>query len=361
MRVQRMTAPDSGEVSYTVVGADGLPVAPVESYLHMLAALGRSPNTVRAYAHDLKLYFEFLEHAGVVWHAADLNDVVDFVAWLREPGDNVIAVSPAGWRRSPATINRAVIAVERFYDYQHRAGHPHALSEALRTDTRHRAARGFFAHIAREGRASRFLRVRETRRRPRTLEPLQVRAVLDGCVNVRDLLLLSLLYDTGMRVGAALGLRHSDVDPRRGVVRIVDRWDNSNGMRTKGSSGQVCASPEWFRLYHRYMHELYRDLDCDYVFVNLWREPVGRPMTYAGVRECVVAIRRRTGIDFTPHMLRHTHATELQKHQVPLEIISKRLLHKSIATTSDQYVHLTPADMRLALQRSGFWTDEVGE
>ena len=53
-----------------------------------------------------------------------------------------------------------------------------------------------------------------------------------------------------------------------------------------------------------------------------------------------------------------THATELQRHKVPLEIISKRLLHRQLATTSDQYVHLSADDMRTALEGSGFWQQE---
>jgi len=34
-------------------------------------------------------------------------------------------------------------------------------------------------------------------------------------------------------------------------------------------------------------------------------------MTYASVHQLVGRIRARTGVEFTPHMLRHTHATEL--------------------------------------------------
>ena len=359
MRVQRLIVPGTGELSFTVLDSDGLPIGPVESFLSLLSSLGRSPNTVRAYAHDLKLFFDFLEQVAVPWDEVKLDDVVDFVAWLRMAScDNVIELSPAASARQPATINRALTTIERFYDYQNRAGRPHELGTALRSNARRTAKHGFLAHTAREGRRRSFLRVPEPRHRPRTLRPDEVRSLLSACANVRDLLLLSLLYDTGIRVGAALGLRHSDVDPRRGVIRIVDRRDNSNGARTKGSSGEVCASQEWFRLYHRYMHEVYGELDCDYVFVNLWRAPIGRPMSYNGVRDLVGSLRRRTGIAFTPHMMRHTHATELQRHKVPLEIISKRLLHRQLATTSDQYVHLSTDDMRTALEGSGFWQQE---
>ena len=44
---------------------------------------------------------------------------------------------------------------------------------------------------------------------------------------------MSLLAETGMRVGQALGLRHADFVSRKREVRIVPRPDNANGARAK--------------------------------------------------------------------------------------------------------------------------------
>ena len=63
MRVQQVLAP-SGAVSWTVIGSDLRPVEPVERYLAWLSSIERSPNTVRAYAQDLKAYWEFLGARG---------------------------------------------------------------------------------------------------------------------------------------------------------------------------------------------------------------------------------------------------------------------------------------------------------
>ena len=49
---------------------------------------------MRAYAVSLKLWFEFLRHAGGVgWDEAGVEDVARFVAWLRAPADNVIVLA----------------------------------------------------------------------------------------------------------------------------------------------------------------------------------------------------------------------------------------------------------------------------
>ena len=66
MIVQRVVMPVTDAVSWTVVD-DGVPVEPAEKYLAYLAALERSPNTVRAYALSLKLWFEFLAAVEVDW------------------------------------------------------------------------------------------------------------------------------------------------------------------------------------------------------------------------------------------------------------------------------------------------------
>lgn len=73
--VHRVVMPVTGAVSWTVLDGDGSPVGPIESYLSYLAALERSPNTQRAYALSLKLWFEFLERIARSWSAVDVDGV----------------------------------------------------------------------------------------------------------------------------------------------------------------------------------------------------------------------------------------------------------------------------------------------
>jgi hypothetical protein len=53
--------------SWTVLGDDDAPVPPVERYLAYLTDIERSPNTIKAYAHDLKDWFTFLADRGLDW------------------------------------------------------------------------------------------------------------------------------------------------------------------------------------------------------------------------------------------------------------------------------------------------------
>lgn len=54
MQVARVVSRVSSRESWTVLGGDDAPVEPIERYLAYLTDIERSPNTVKAYAHDLK-------------------------------------------------------------------------------------------------------------------------------------------------------------------------------------------------------------------------------------------------------------------------------------------------------------------
>ena len=66
--------------------------------------------------------------------------------------------------------------------------------------------------------------------------------------------------------------------------------------------------------------------------------------------------RRRTGVDFHPHLFRHTHATALLRAGVRLEVVSDLLTHVSVQTTADTYAHLDTDDLADELARVGFWS-----
>jgi integrase len=99
-------------------------------------------------------------------------------------------------------------------------------------------------------------------------------------------------------------------------VAVLPR-DNDNGARSKSREPRsIPVSAGLIRLYADYLHGEYGDLDCDYVFVNLWGQPRGHPLGYPAVYDLVRRLRRRTGIGFDPHWCRHTAATRMQRRGV---------------------------------------------
>jgi integrase len=307
----------------------------------------------------LKLWFEFLERSGIEWRAVQVDDVARFVARLRAPADNVIVLDGGSAVRSPATVNRHLAAVFGFYEHHARGG----VDVAEGLVAWRRIGRGSykpFLHHVTKGRPvpTRPIKLRVPTRVPRTLSAEQVVAVLAAPQRRRDRFLLALLAETGMRIGQALGLRHADFVSRKKEVRIVPRADNANGARAKlRSAVTLPVTAGLVRCYSDYMYGEYGDIDSDYVFVNLWAGRIGAPMTYAAVHEMVGRIRAAVGFGFTVHMLRHTHATELIRSGVAIEVVARLLTHQSSTTTSQTYVHLDVADVRAALRRAGVWDE----
>ena len=362
MRVQKVIMPVTGAESWTVLAEDWEPVAAAEQYLAYLSAIERSPGTVRAYAFGLKLWFEFLAARALDWDRVGVDAVAQFVGWLRAPAENVVVLDAGAARRAPATVNRHLAAVLGLYDYHARSGLPVASGLVAWKRVGRGSYKPFLHHVT-KGRPvpTRVVKLSVPRQVPRTLSDEQILAVLAACGRLRDRFLLALLAETGMRAGQALGLRHSDFISREREVHVVPREDNANGARAKTRSVHVLpVSTALVRLYSEYMHTEYGALGSDYVFVNLWAEPKGHALSYSAVADLVGRVRRRTGIFFTLHMLRHSRATDWIRRGVPIEVVSKLLTHRSVATTADVYVHLGADDVRAELLRRGVWHLEGG-
>lgn len=322
--------------------------------------MGRSPNTVRAYAHDLCDLFEFLRLHNRPWEQLTLEQLGQFVAWLQMPppgraGEISVLPSVAA-HVTASTVNRKLAAVSAFYDFHGRHGVQVDGMWQWRRGRRTGSWRPMLAHLGPRETRHRTVSLKTDRVEPHVLTEPQIYLIFDGCQRLRDRFLFSLLRETGMRIGEALGLRHEDVNARRCEVAVRAR-ENANGARAKTLNRTIPVPPELLMLYSDYLHEEYGSLDSDYVFVNLWSGAVGRPMRYSTVHGLVRRLRKSTSVEFGPHSLRHTYATTLLRKGTPVEVVSNLLGHASIATTVDIYGHLTPDDTRRALVEAGVLPD----
>jgi integrase len=358
MLVHPVVVPGSGTRSWTVLGDDDAPVVPVDRFLAYLTDVGRSPNTVKAYAHDMKDLWQFLGFRGLDWREARLEDIAEFVAWLQLPAAGragEVAVLPSSMPEvSVVTVNRKLAAVSSFYAHQARNGDgPGDLLAAWRTGGRG-GWKPFLHHVSRgkpyRGRA---ITLKAPRKLPRILTVAETQAVLDACTRLRDRFFFALMHETGCRAGEVLGLRHEDIAAAECEISIVPR-ENANGARAKSGERIVPVDPDLIRLYADYLHEEYGGLDSDYVFVNIWAEPKGQAWSYQAAYDLVLRIRARTRLDFDLHWMRHSAATRWLRDGVSIEVVSKLLGHSSVTTTSATYGHLTVEDARKALEKAGW-------
>jgi integrase/recombinase XerD len=359
MLVHPVVVPGSGTRSWTVLGDDDVPVVPVDRFLAYLTGIGRSPNTVKAYAHDLKDYWCFIGFRGLDWREARLEDVGEFVAWLQLPSagrSGEVAVLPSVTAHVGAsTVNRKLAAVSAFYAHQARNGLAGDLLAAWRTGGRG-GWKPFLHHVSKGGPyRGRAISLKAPKKLPRILTVAEAQAVLDACTRLRDRFFLAVLHETGCRAGEVLGLRHEDIAAAECEISIVAR-ENANGARAKSGGRTVPVGPELIRLYADYLHEEYGGIDSDMVFVNIWAEPKGHAWSYQAAYDLVLRLRARTGIVFDPHWFRHSAATRWLRDGVSIEVVSTLLGHSSVTTTSAIYGHLTAEDARAALEKAGWLT-----
>ena len=347
MRVQRVLMPGSEVESWTVLGEDQVPVEPVERFLAFLAAIERSPNTIKAYAHDLKDWFVFLAGRGSTggrsrwrtspgsWHGCGCR---------RRRRDGRVAVLPTVEHHcAAASVNRKLAALASFCEFHSRHGVPLAglltvMEPVGRRGGGRTSFKPFLHHVTKSSpQRRRTVALAASAPRPLVLTAAQTQAILDGCTRLRDRLLFAVLLDTGVRIGEALGLRHEDVEIAERGLRVVPRANDNRARAKAGRTRTIPASAELIRLYADYLNREYGTLDSDYVFVNLWGQPRGHPLTYPAVYDLVGRLRRRTGVVFGPHHFRHTYATWLLRRGAGMESVKELLGHASITTTIDTY------------------------
>ena len=192
----------TGQTRYYLANDDGTPVEPVLQYLKFRDNGGAARNTLRLACIFLKHYFTYLDKRGLRWQAATIDDLADFLAWLKYPriDEKVIPLNLEPKYRAE-TINAILDTVLAFYHYEYlRGGLGNDVSERLVTFIKrpHGAYRSFLEGIADRRRTKRhLLRLPTPKHVLRTVAKEDVEAVMEACVNIRDYFLMYLLFPCG--------------------------------------------------------------------------------------------------------------------------------------------------------------------
>ena len=355
MKVQKGRLPDSDRIVWMVLDNDHLPIQPILRYLRYLENLERSPNTLEAYARNLKLFWEFLQAADLDWTAISVEALSEFIHWLRQPDVNGMTTPRPTAQRSEKTVNHVLTTVCGFYAFQEQIGDFEGIQAYRYQFQPGQRYQPFLKGIAKaKATQTKLLKLKEPYKFPGCLTREQVQRLVNACQRLRDKFLICLLYDTGMRIGEALGLRHEDIQSAgKNEIHIVPRVNNANGARGKSLQERTLhVSKELLKLYSNYLIDEYLDtVDSDYVFVNLWQGAIGSPMQYPAVNSLFRRLQKKTDIQVFPHLLRHTHATELIRAGWDMAHVQKRLGHADVQTTLNTYIHLLDEDLKQAYQQ----------
>ncbi len=149
-----------------------------------------------------------------------------------------------------------------------------------------------------------------------------------GKDNVRDRLIIEMLYATGVRVSELVNIKLSDIDFEN--KRII--------VHGKGNKERVVYYGDYAKeILEEYLSVHYRQ-DTEYLSLNT----KGLKLTTRGVNYIIDKIMDKLSIKthVTPHVLRHTFATDMLNNGCDIKVVQELLGHSSLRAT-EIYTHVT--------------------
>ena len=377
--------PGRGRMYYLVDEALNF-VPEVKDFLDWKAATKRAPATVKAYCTRLQWYYHFLSHQQLGVLEATPSDLTEFVIWLCNPYRDAETVAPMHVP-SPLTarsVNLILQAVGALYHFLVRRGLLDA-SPVVYVDVprgKWLTERDLLAHTRhgppRVQRAE--LKLKEPETIPQTVSDQDFQRFVDGIhlenepngdpTGFRDRLICLMLKEGGFRLGELLGMRMDDLEFGKQGVHIRFRADNENGARAKAGYGRdrfVHLPAAVLGLLDVYLTEVWIEANprTDHLWIVLNKHArnragenrYGAALSLAAVESMFEHYSNKSGITLHPHLLRHSHATELVRsylkdgEPVDWKFVQERLGHASVVTTIQTYVHLTDEDRKYAYER----------
>ena len=149
--------------------------------------------------------------------------------------------------------------------------------------------------------------------------------------DLRNRLILELMYATGVRVSELINIK----------ILNIDFTDNSIKVFGKGSKERIVYYNDIAKTYLEKYLKIYPSLNkknLDFLFLNF----KGDKLTPAGISYIINHVIKKISFNkhITPHMLRHSFATHLLNNGCSLITVQELLGHSSISTTGI-YTHIT--------------------
>ncbi len=281
----------------------------LERYLQYLTHVRHlSANTLGAYSRDLELYLAFLEDRGLTPEQMDAANARSFVGYLSERD------------LSSRSINRVLSAVRGYYRFLERvgveAGNPFASIKSLKID----------------GKLPAFLFEEEIDRLLAAGEPQDL-------WELRDLLILELLYSTGCRVSELASANLTNLDLKGSTLRVLGKGNKER---------LVFIGRAAFRRLREYLlrRKALKTGDAEGRRALLINRR-GQRLSVRGIQTIIDGLLARSPLDkpATPHTFRHSFATHILRKGADIRIVQELLGHASLSTTQ-VYTHLDMERLR---------------
>ena len=155
-------------------------------------------------------------------------------------------------------------------------------------------------------------------------------------LGLRNLLILELLYSTGIRVSELVNIKLSDIDFSNNRIFILGKGNKERYVLY----GKICRD-----LLKEYLEKSRSKLNksSEYLLLNKF----GNKITDRAIRMIIDDIVKKSclKLNISPHTLRHTFATHLLNEGADLKIVQELLGHENISTTGI-YTHVSNEHLR---------------
>ena len=267
---------------------------------------GRKETTTQAYTQDLE---DFRLYIG----AGSLEEAAARLASLEHGDANLIALEYRAYlkaqRKQPATINRRLASLRSLVKY---AGTLGLVSWKLEVKNEKAEAYRDTAGISPEA----FKRLLTTTAAQRNKNKA-----------ARDIALLRLMYDLGLRRAEVLGLDLEDYDHERRTIAITGKGRTQKQALTLSPQAEA-ALKGWISARGEHGGALFTDFD------KAQKAP-GR-LTLIGLTLAIRDLGTKAGLKLTPHKLRHSAITQAcklaQANGIDLEEVLDFSRHKDVRT-----------------------------
>lgn len=261
-----------------------------------------SLNTINSYISDINIFLEYLHIQKLNYKDVNHEVIRSYLKYLDEK------------KYKNSSINRILSSLNDYYNY---------LTKCKVTKY------NYFEDINRP---------RKEKRLPNFInysEYMNLLAIVEKEENeflkARNLLLLEILFDTGLRVSEAVNIEINNINKKEQSIKVLG----------KGNKERIVYYGDYAKNYLEDYLNLRRNInivDKDYLFLN---KNYTR-LTRRGVEYLISDISKKALLrqKISPHTLRHSFATEMLNNGCDIRSVQELLGHKSLSTTGI-YTHVT--------------------
>ncbi|RRD39081.1 tyrosine recombinase [Leptotrichia sp. OH3620_COT-345] len=289
----------------------------VEKFLYYEEVIiGKSYNTIKGYRKDIIQFMDYLQEYEEINDFDQIETITfrSFIAYLNsvDKRNKEIVSEKSVSKRS---INRKISALRTFFKY---------LQEKK---------------IIKSNKVTYITMPKFEKELPNVLSKEDIdrlRNVVntEKLTGIRDRLIIELLYSSGIRASELIDLSEYMINIDEREIRVIGK---GNKERITFFSEN---SKKWLEKYIEEKKKKYANYNKNTIFTN----SKGEKLTTRSLRRLIADYAKKAEInkEVTPHVFRHTFATELLNNGVDIRYLQELLGHSSISTTQ-VYTHVSKA------------------